>query len=75
MLLTGDNENAAVEAASIVWINDAHAVCLPEDKLDVMDSYQKKNMPVCMIGGGINDVQVLKKAMVTMQFDIFYGVP
>ncbi len=64
VLLTGDNENAAAETASIVGINDVHAGCLPEDKLDIIDSYQKQNMPVCMIGDGINDAPALKKAMV-----------
>ena len=64
VLITGDNENAAREMASRAGISDIHSGCLPEDKLEIIDSYQKKNMPVCMVGDGINDAPALKKAAV-----------
>ena len=62
VLLTGDAENAAKSIAQKLNIKDIHFSCLPEDKLNCIDSYQKKGQPVCMIGDGINDAPALKKA-------------
>lgn len=39
-----------------------NANCLPEDKLNHIDTYQKKGLGVCMVGDGINDAPALKKA-------------
>ena len=62
VLLTGDHENAAQAIAGQLHIEEVHAQCLPEDKLNWIDSYQKKAEQVCMIGDGINDAPALKKA-------------
>lgn len=62
VLLTGDNENAASSIASKLQIGDVRANCLPEDKLRYIGEYQSKDMPVCMIGDGVNDAPALKKA-------------
>lgn len=62
VLLTGDAENAAKSIAQKLNIKEIHFSCLPEDKLNCIDSYQKKGQPVCMIGDGINDAPALKKA-------------
>lgn len=62
VLLTGDHENAANTIAGQLHISEVHANCLPEDKLKWMDTYQKKEEPVCMIGDGVNDAPALKKA-------------
>ena len=62
VLLTGDHENAAHAIASQLHIGSVRANCLPEDKLNSIGEYQKKGMPVCMIGDGINDAPALKKA-------------
>ncbi len=62
VLLTGDNERAASAIASQLHIEEVHADCLPEDKLNWIDAYQKKNEAVCMIGDGVNDAPALKKA-------------
>ena len=62
VLLTGDHENAANAIASQLHIGAVLASCLPEDKLNSIGEYQKKGMPVCMIGDGINDAPALKKA-------------
>ena len=64
VLLTGDNKNAADNIAAKLGIIEVHSECLPEDKLNYIDEYQKNNKPVCMIGDGINDAPALKKAMV-----------
>ncbi len=64
VLLTGDNQYAAKSIAEQLHIHEIHARCLPEDKLNYIDSYQDNNEPVCMIGDGINDAPALKKATV-----------
>ncbi len=62
VLLTGDHENAAKTIADRLHIGEVRANCLPEDKLNYIGEYQSKNMPVCMIGDGVNDAPALKKA-------------
>ncbi len=62
VLLTGDHENAASAIAQQLHIAEVHANCLPEDKLNWIASYQKKQEAVCMIGDGINDAPALKMA-------------
>ena len=64
VLLTGDHENAAGHIARQLHISEMHANCLPENKLNWIDSYEQQNQPVCMIGDGINDAPALKKAAV-----------
>ncbi|MCD8147963.1 MAG: cation-translocating P-type ATPase [Clostridiales bacterium] len=64
VLLTGDNERAASAIAGQLHIEEVHADCLPEDKLNRIDEYQKKEEAVCMIGDGVNDAPALKKANV-----------
>ena len=64
VLLTGDHENAAKNIATQLYINEIRANCLPEDKLKYIDSCQKENKMVCMIGDGINDAPALKRAEV-----------
>lgn len=64
VLLTGDNENAAVSLGSQLGISRIHGSCLPEDKLNYIEDFQKNGSPVCMMGDGINDAPALKKAHV-----------
>ena len=64
VLLTGDHENAARQVAKVLQIDQVHAGCLPEDKLNWIDHSQRQSCPVCMIGDGINDAPALKKAQV-----------
>lgn len=64
VLLTGDHKNAAEHIAGLLHIDEVHSDCLPEDKLNWIDTYEKKKRPVCMIGDGINDAPALKKACV-----------
>lgn len=64
VLLTGDHEEAARSIAEKLQIRELHANCLPEDKLNWIDAYQKDKNSVCMIGDGINDAPALKKAAV-----------
>ena len=62
VLLTGDHEDAANTIAGRLRIGEVRANCLPEDKLAYIGEYQRKGMPVCMIGDGVNDAPALKKA-------------
>lgn len=62
VLLTGDHQNAAKSIAGKLHICEVRANCLPEDKLKAIAEYQNKDLPVCMIGDGVNDAPALKKA-------------
>ncbi len=62
VLLTGDHKNAASAISTELGIYEVYADCLPEEKLNYIESYQKKKGKVCIIGDGINDAPALKKA-------------
>ena len=64
VLLTGDNERAALAIASAAGITDYRAACLPEDKLRFIDEAEAAGSSVCMTGDGINDAPALKRATV-----------
>lgn len=64
ILLTGDHHEAASYTAQQAGISEYQSECLPEDKLKVIDCYEKACQPVCMIGDGINDAPALKRAHV-----------
>ncbi len=62
VLLTGDHESAADAIAARLGIREVRAGCLPEDKLEEIDRWQRDGVHVCMIGDGVNDAPALKKA-------------
>ena len=64
VLLTGDHQSAAYHIAGQLSIEEVHSGCLPEDKLNYIDSGQNNGKQVCMIGDGVNDAPALKKAHV-----------
>lgn len=64
VLLTGDNENAAKSIASEIGIDNVYASCLPENKMHIIEQYQREGNSVCMMGDGINDAPALKTANV-----------
>lgn len=64
VLLTGDGKQAADTIASELGISEVRYHCLPEDKLEQIEAYEKDDQLVCMIGDGINDAPALKKAHV-----------
>ena len=64
VLLTGDNEQAANTIAGQLDITEVRSACLPEDKLAYIERSGQEQLPVCMIGDGINDAPALKAALV-----------
>ncbi|MGQ2897694.1 carbonate dehydratase [Helicobacter pylori] len=65
-ILSGDNESSVRECAKKLGISKYHAHLTPEDKAQVISSYQG----VCaMIGDGNNDALALKQASVSLGFE------
>ncbi|NHA62981.1 heavy metal translocating P-type ATPase [Helicobacter pylori] len=65
-ILSGDNESSVKECAKKLGISKYHANLTPEDKAQIVSSYQG----VCaMIGDGNNDALALKKASVSLGFE------
>lgn len=61
-MLTGDNKFTAAAIASEVNIDEVKGEQLPEDKLQHIENWQKKDFVVGMVGDGINDAPALAKA-------------
>ncbi|MCQ2942969.1 heavy metal translocating P-type ATPase [Helicobacter pylori] len=65
-ILSGDNESSVKECAKKLGISKYHAHLTPEDKAQIISSYQG----VCaMVGDGNNDVLALKQASVSLGFE------
>ncbi|WP_024114745.1 heavy metal translocating P-type ATPase [Helicobacter pylori] len=65
-ILSGDNENSVKECAKKLGISKYHANLTPEDKAQIVSSYQG----VCtMVGDGNNDALALKQASVSLGFE------
>ncbi len=65
-ILSGDNESSVKECAKKLGISKYHAHLTPEDKAQIVSSYQG----VCaMVGDGNNDVLALKQASVSLGFE------
>lgn len=62
VLLTGDNERAAMHVAAQVGITRVHAGALPDDKYRIVSDYQRVGHTVAMVGDGINDAAALAQA-------------
>lgn len=62
VMVTGDQQKTAESTAAQVGITTVHANLHPEDKLEILRSYQKEGYSVAMVGDGINDAAVLKAA-------------
>ncbi|WQV44297.1 heavy metal translocating P-type ATPase [Helicobacter pylori] len=65
-ILSGDNESSVKECAKKLGISKYHAHLTPEDKAQIISSYQG----VCaMVGDGNNDALALKQASVSLGFE------
>jgi len=66
VMVTGDNEVTARAVARQVGITEVLSGVRPEDKLDIVRTYQAQGKKVLMIGDGINDAAALKGADIGM---------
>lgn len=64
ILASGDNKEITNFIAQKLDINQHYGNLLPDQKLELVESLQKKNLIVSMIGDGINDAPALKQANV-----------
>jgi Cu+-exporting ATPase len=64
VMLTGDSKTTANAVAKKLKIDEVIAEVLPQDKVDIITSFQNKGDIVAMAGDGINDAPALAKAHV-----------
>ncbi len=62
VMLTGDNPKVAAKIAERAGVDEFHAGLLPQDKVTVLQSLQRKYGPVAMVGDGVNDAPSLATA-------------
>lgn len=58
-ILTGDRESVAGKVSQDLGCDDYEAKCLPERKLEVVNSMKKAGYKVAVVGDGINDAPAL----------------
>ncbi|WP_042351800.1 heavy metal translocating P-type ATPase [Bacillus massiliigorillae] len=64
VMLTGDGEKTAAAIASEIHIDEHHAECLPETKVNEIKSLKTRYNTVAMVGDGINDAPALATATI-----------
>ena len=62
VMLTGDNQRAALAVAAEAGVDDARGDLLPQDKLAAVEELAGRGHIVGMVGDGINDAPALAKA-------------
>jgi len=62
VMATGDSLRTAQAVAASAGISEIHAEVTPEDKLDIVRSWQSRGYKVLMVGDGMNDAAALKGA-------------
>ena len=55
VMLTGDNEKAALKVAREIGVDEVYSKLLPQDKLSYIEKLHEKGSIVVMAGDGIND--------------------
>ena len=61
VMVTGDNEKAAIAIQKIVGVDEVIAQVLPNEKSEVVKKYQKEGI-VAMVGDGVNDALALTQS-------------
>lgn len=59
MMLTGDRQDVAQIIASEIGFEEYRAECLPEQKLQVVESLKSEGHQVMVVGDGVNDAPAL----------------
>lgn len=62
IMLTGDNQNAALKVGEKLKIAKVYAEMLPKDKFHIIKQLQEQGHIVAMAGDGINDAPALSQA-------------
>ncbi|CAM4173660.1 Cu2+-exporting ATPase [Lacicoccus alkaliphilus] len=62
VMLTGDNRQVAEAVAEELGISTVHAQMMPEDKEEMIKTYQNEGKKVMMVGDGLNDAPSLVRA-------------
>ncbi len=62
MMLTGDQAAIAATIATEADVDEYHAGCLPQDKIQLLKAVAPAQQPVIMVGDGVNDAPSLTAA-------------
>ncbi len=66
VMITGDNQLTAAAIAAEAGVDDCYGQVTPEEKLKIIEKYQREGHMVAMTGDGSNDAPALAKADVSM---------
>jgi Cu2+-exporting ATPase len=61
-MITGDKKEVAEKVAKELGIDEYFAEVLPQEKLEKVKEFQKRNLKVMFVGDGINDAPALMQA-------------
>ena len=62
IMLTGDREAVAKKTADELGLDEYHSELLPQQKVELFESFLGKSSQVAFVGDGINDAPVLARA-------------